>query len=426
MFTLVSQIVDIDPREAVTIGCGPFGLFRPDEKANLEANLVLLRDPHNFAVLVISVDALYIGPRLRHELEIRLSPYLEPRQILFAATHSHNAPQLDNTKPNLGMPVSSHLDMVLRRISDAAEQLVAQKGVHVEVRTRRYRVRTVVKRRWRRPFTILRTGISFFRVQSLPHPKKPRPTSEVLEFRDETGLLVAVIWVMPCHPTSLHNPAEFSSHFIGKIRSRIRDEQGSEKTAITFLQGASGDLRPPAFSRAKKDPMKCLLRVARGKEFGHFLPSDYEKWINRVYREYSTGKPLASWTLGHQTRSFLKADYIAMPLEALYLYKYDSPRFATCQVITISDLKLIAVSAEPTWGMRKRLLNSATQTTLIGCIDDAFGYFPSPREFRAGGYEATGFYEAFSLQNKARWEPLRIFEVLIRRALSAEDEKSKR
>ena len=399
MITVASSVVAINPEVATVLGCGPKNPIVPTASEKLEANIVLLGDSTGNKVLVVSVDALYIGPGLRTHLESVLSPSLKPHEIFVAATHTHNAPQLDDTKPKLGLPVPQHFHQVAFRIAEAAKELLGQAPCEVRVFSRRYRVKSVVRRRWRRPVTISRAGIGFFDIQALRNPRTGKITSEVIEFVDQDKNLMALVWIMPCHPTSFPDPRTISPHFIGEVRQRIRAKSGSEEIPVVFLQGASGDIRPPAYRAARFDFSEHLRRVLRGKIFDSFSESQYRQWVEKVFREFDSGRAMQNWKATSSETALVGSSHFTMRLNEAYDFEYSNPRFFTCHVLQIAGLKIIGVSAEPTWKMRQSLLQARPQTTLVGCIDDTFGYLPTPREFETGGYEASGFLSSFSLES---------------------------
>lgn len=427
MFHSASEVVDITPRRSIIIGCGPPELIPPPPPGQaLEANLIFLSDSNNGRLLVISVDALYVGPKLRKRLETELRDRLQPAEILIAATHSHNAPQLDDTKPRLGAPVPQHVEMVSQRILSAARRLLTQGGRQVQVQTRRYKAKSVVSRRRRRfaaPGAFQSNGLHLWQIQPMPNRRDVRATSEVLELVDELKQLTAVIWIMPCHPTSYPEPGEMSAHFIGRVREKIREENPGQNIAICFLQGASGDLRPPAYERPIVSVRNMFWRLVSGKQFGRFSRRKYDKWVDKMYVEYRFGERLSSWKINANLAPRLDSTYSKVPLRNLYSYDYEEERFASCQVIGIAGLKIVAVSAEPTWSVREELFGQAADITLVGCVDDTFGYFPTDGEFSAGGYEATGFQEAFSLRSNGAAPPL-VFKNFVKEAVMETEEKA--
>ena len=84
--------------------------------SSLEVNALLL-SAESRHIAILSVDALYVGEevisRIRSELkELGTADQLE---LLFCASHTHFAPQLDPAKPYLGGVDSAYLDLFVRR-----------------------------------------------------------------------------------------------------------------------------------------------------------------------------------------------------------------------------------------------------------------------------------------------------------------------
>lgn len=120
------------------------------------------------------------------------------------------------------------------------------------------------------------------------------------------------------------------------------------------------------------------------------------------------------------------ANYAKMPLGNLYQYEYERPRFASCQVISISGHNLVAVSAQPTWAKRQELLGESLQSMLVGFIDDGSRYFPTIGEYREGAYEDSGFCGSFSVRHKERSLPSLSFKRFIQKTLLAENRLDER
>ena len=115
----------------------------------IEANLVVLGDGQRRALLV-SIDALYAGVRLRQALEEALASHVEPLAIMVAASHTHLSPSLDFGKPALGLPDPEHLNSVVTSVVDCAVALVEGETVNVEAAFARYRSNAAINRRRRR------------------------------------------------------------------------------------------------------------------------------------------------------------------------------------------------------------------------------------------------------------------------------------
>lgn len=89
-------------------------------------------------------------------------------------------------------------------------------------------------------------------------------------------------------------------------------------------------------------------------------------------------------------------------------------RALTVQRLSIGDLALLGVSAEPVSGYAHALIAERGGTVVpVGCIDDVSGYAPTSRVLREGGYEGAAFAAHFGL-GKPRPE----FETLLRRQMA--------
>lgn len=399
----VSATVEITPDMPVFLGCGPPYVVACPPDAGFEANLILLTDESDNRVLLISIDALYVGPLLRQLVDAELGQHFEPSEVFFAASHSHNAPMLDDTKPKLGAPNVTHVTNVASRISLAAKELLARETIEVSMTVWDYRAKTAVNRRWRRPIVVLRGGVSFFRVQTLPNPiRRLRPKAEVVEFHDSQNGLVGLIWIMPCHPTSFPAADGVTAHYIGYVRDQLRLREQKRDLPVVFFQGASGDLRPPAYKPVERSFRGLMARLRRGRDFSAFLEEEYSSWVERVYEEFTKSRRHAALDSGGNGAALISVRRESIALEELIQYEYGVRRYFTCHLVRLGGFRIVGISAEPTWAIRSGLSRKFQKLTVVGCIDDTFGYLTSVRQFRAGGYEAFGFHEAFSLSNIKR------------------------
>lgn len=405
-----SAVVDISPREETFFGCGPPGPVPPDPRADLEANLLLLVDETaGCSVLFVSLDALYVGPKIRNALESGLKGFLEPDQIFVAASHTHAAPNLDDTKPRLGEVTPSHLEMVIQLVVNASLCLFAESPfseVHPEVV--QFSSGSVINRRRVVPLSYRNGRVQVFRAELLPNERKtPRVSSELVNFRDSEGKVVGCIWIMPCHPISKPNPHRLSPDFVGDVRSYLRRElMGGNSGALVFLQGASGDLRPPSHRKRQWRGMKnILVNLLYGATFLSFTPEEYAAWLNRLEAELGTATAIPAISEARDQRiGDIRVRRRELPLSRFFETS-DSLRKISFHEVSIGGFRIAGISAEPTWELRneifEELFHSTVRGALVGCIDDTFGYLVTERQARLGGYEVSGFFPSFSVTRKS-------------------------
>lgn len=405
MLVASSSVVDISPAISTYLGCGPEETVSPNPHAGLEANILLLQDSATGTKLVlISLDSLYPGPRLRKALEKGLSQVLLPESIFLASSHTHAAPQLDDSKPLLGSPVDAHFNRVSSLlIKTISAMLDNPDSVEVSCRLSKFESNSVVHRRRVVPLSPRGKSISFFRAEFLPNLRKTKPvTSELMEllYGDK---VYAAIWVMPCHPISNPSPEDVSSDYIGILRSRYRAKNQPAGPALPFLffQGASGDLRPPSFSLKSNKTVKGVLsNLVFGPRFRRFSEQESEAWVQGLEREMELRTPVALSSVSYRKLATRRQE---IPLDTFFVSDIRD-RVVSFHLVSIDRLIIIGVSGEPTWEIRNQLLSGlasgASYLTVAGCIDDTFGYVVSPNQARWGGYEVHGFLESFSIKRK--------------------------
>lgn len=420
MFTFTHRSINISDDICCVLGCGSGQLVRCCKSDDLEANIGFLKDEQGNQILFISVDALYVGALLTNSVRLQLSDLLDPHQIFIAASHSHNAPMLDDTKPLLGEPLFSHVNMIANKIAYTALQVLSEPGTQVFLRPRKYIVNTVVNRRKMVPFSISRQGVSFFRTEQVPNFKnKMVVTSEVIEFVDLDEKTQGVLWVMPCHPTSYPEPDEVSSHFVGEIRRRIRETSGKDDLPLLFFQGASGDLRPPALAKRSPGFRGLLKSLIQPQGFANFSLSDYLNWCEVVWEEFQNSPNILEQSNEHVPATIAsRREKIA--LNELYEYSYRGSRSVECHLVKLGNIELVGLSAEVTWKFRESIISPDVATTIIGCLADTYGYLASKQQREEKGYEVSGFADVFGLKIKDSVFPEQICEKLVRNTLKSD------
>jgi hypothetical protein len=100
--------------------------------------------------------------------------------------------------------------------------------------------------------------------------------ARVLKFVDSSGRPLAIVWNYACHASDFFDSLRVSAAFPGQVRKRLRSEFGA--IPVLFLQGFSGDVRPP-FTGLSPDIKSLAKRMLRGPQFKN-APSrrDWESW----------------------------------------------------------------------------------------------------------------------------------------------------
>lgn len=235
---------------------------------------------------------------------------------------------------------------------------------------------------------------------------------------------VGFLWSLPCHPTS--HPLGFghSAGYPGFGRSSLRAlTEGS--VPVLFLQGFSGDLRPPAY-RPSKGWIGLMRRALVGLEFAKFTEAGFMLWIKQVVEELM----LAHHDILNESAATgsrrLDAKRIEIPLTEYHEGESDGRKMVVHR-LSIGDVSLIGVSAEPVSAYASWLVERGGKHLVpVGCIDDVVGYAPTSKIIEEGGYEGGGFLKWFNVgQLRPRYERLlrsQLDSVLIREGRKASDD----
>lgn len=391
----------IAPEIATFLGCGPSNPVSQQPTSDLEVNVLLLRGADEKPLfLLVSIDALYVGRKLRNLVENEFEAVLEPEQIMICASHSHFAPMLDETKPLLGPVVEEHFERVseilVRCISRALDD---DQSAEVTTKHVRYRTNSAIYRRRVVPLLPKEGRFEWMRSQFLPSKsKKLDVESDLIEFWSGQTV-VGAIWVMPCHPVGYPAAEVATSEFIGVVRNYWRESVAGAAGPLpfVFIQGASGDLRPPAMQFRQWNRLQpFVVNLVFGPTFAKFSWPAWESWVADVRQEFRQALGSGSIVLSGE----LSVRRWNVPLEIFFEKTWAGERNFSIQYLRLGSLEFLGLSAEVTWLCRKELLRELGRPgiVVVGCIDDCFGYLASKSQLRWGGYEVEGFLKPFSLR----------------------------
>lgn len=396
----------INPQGSTFLGSGPPHTVGVGSSPDLEANILIFQHLEGKLNLLVAIDTLFAGPKLKEFLENKMNGIFDPDRIVIAASHTHNAPMIDETKPALGETSEQYLNFVGDKIVRKILRLIRTESIPVSVRVKSYKTKLVSYRRKRTPYLIVnRRRVQIFPTRLLPNfRKKLFPEAFIVEFLGPSGTL-AKIWIMPCHPVSYPSPVEVTANFVGSVRGAEREQSTENKDLpFLFLQGASGDLRPPAFSKRPPSFLANLVAPGAKFEYREFSPSQYRNWVEALHLEFKSASEFRP-SLPRLGENRVGISRVSVPQQKFFAQPNALGRSIELNRVDLGGgLQIFAISGEPTYKSQKWLLKGIKDSTLIGCTGDAFGYLPSFSQLLAGGYEAQGHQEDFGIQPK--WHPV--------------------
>jgi hypothetical protein len=415
VFWLCSAKVEINPEDRVFLGCGSGSHVEPDTLLDgLEANIILVwNEDKSSKVVLISIDSLFLGSEVVEGVLSSISGMFDVDEIFLAASHTHSAPMIDETKPQLGKRNDSYAALLVARISQAVSRMYSEIPVAVTLRKYQSNLGGIVQRRNKRIFELSRFGLRWGPTLARPNLRRGAvgANATIAEFADFSGVVIAALAVVPCHPVAMIGKETISSDYVGGIRAGFRREiSASQETPFVFLQGASGDLVPwwrPNWLGG--GPIKIIDQIVNGVQFPHpaFTIEALGVWCKlRLEEILSDRDKNLKLVNSEQQNHTVRSGFFGLPLakilkEAEGLEK----RQLSVHRIEIGNLRIVGVSAEVSSRFKEEIQGILGDFELVGCIRDTFGYAVSTQQYREGGYEVEGHQLHFSIKHAEGQNP---------------------
>lgn len=391
-----STAVDISPTSEVSLGAADVGKdawLGVSEK--IEANLLALWSADDeMPVLVVSVDLLYPGRILRAAVEAA-AEHLDADHVFLAASHTHQAPMTDDTKPRFGSADADYLWWLKAKISAAVELVLRPESAqHVTMSVGRSQAaHSINRRRFARFFPARQLIVNSFVFG--PNPSGTTDESVITAtLRTSDGEPIALMWNYACHPVGFPQHNTVAGHFPHVIRETARGRFGAPQLPVLFFQGFSGNTRPSATARVHS-PARRLRALIAGPLFEDMTTNGYTDWTTSLADEVLKTTDREQ---GVET-SFIATSRVIRP----------SAEFAEPLEVDISfhgiqigpDFSMLGVSGEAVaeYASTVRAMAHSEFTFCVGCIDHTFGYIPTSQIMSEGGYEGGGFRGKFDLDS---------------------------
>ena len=404
-FLISSGSVDITPRWPVALG-GFSKRIAPSTAiaSPLEANVLAIEGASS-SVTIVSVDLLYPGETLRAYLINNLGLAGKDEQLFLCASHTHSAPMTAPLMARLGVPDADYVHYAATRIT-ALIRAVAHKGEASVCTYHEGQADHSMNRRLIR-LRLTRSGLG--RSSGLgPNPKGDRDESvRILIFAKPDGRPSAIIWNYACHPTEFPGLLQISAEYPGIVRARLRAEFGD--IPVLFLQGFSGDVRPP-FAGRPPGIAGFARRVLVGPQFRRPLEGEWADW---------------SKSLAEAVALFARSPLLSPRLDALILKRIEVPepevavggsgdKSLIWHLIDCGGFRIAGVNAEPVVGYRRQLEECLSGRPLltVGCLDQPICYLPTDKMIPERGYEVEGFRSLFNFDGRFQ---SRLQEAVMRR-----------
>jgi hypothetical protein len=390
----LSTKIDITPRVPVPLaGRGYRDQVFDSVADDLEANLLAFKSESGIVVLV-ALDVLFASLDFKLTVLAALDVMLRPllADIIFIASHTHNAPALDATKPVLGKVDKGYFGFAAKRIAAAVDSILSEPNrlsstkvvlgkdqcAQAAIR-RKFGIR--ISRNW--PFVKRQINLR-------PNLKAVLSRDvDVAIGRDPDGHIVWIMWTWTCHATATYRNNDITADFPGQVRKELRQSLNLPDIPVLYFPGFCGDVRSD--QKTGKTDLVARLSTPFARPFALRNKESYDS----LCRELSLSvKTAINGAVPVQLSDHPTATRTALALQEVMTTQ--SAGELEAYFLDWGELSFFLLSAEVCSPYLKKLKALAKPVTWFsGYINHVQCYLPDDRQIAEGGYEVVGFFESF-------------------------------
>jgi hypothetical protein len=346
---------------------------------------------------LVAVDTLFCSAALKVRVMECLNPEIKSRiggALFLVASHTHNAPSLDPSKPVLGLVDRAYFEQAANAIASAINKAADGRGPCESIL--RGQASCMANARRRLKAIRIKKSAPFVEHQIFTLPSHaPDVPRDLVVFigRGSSDTPRFVIWSWPCHATAFPHQNVVSADFPGEIRKYMRLLFNDPNLPIVFLPGLSGDIRADASPNPV--PLWKRLMTPFARPFAEATTENFDllcQLLAKACRDAADGAavmPLDDWSIKHATK--------ALRLNEL-MPDTSHPGEIALSLIACGPLNILMAGAEicSTW---KPVLTPLLplNTILTGYCNDVPCYLPTDAQVLEGGYEVNGFRGSFGV-----------------------------
>ena len=410
------------------LGLPVIGGFRPFPATHVHDDLLarcIVLDDGGQRIAIVIIDILGI-PREVTDLarqQIQQTTGIKPSHVLIAATHTHSA-VTPRGPQSVFWPdeISAHARFVATRVADGVQRAVNQLEPARIGWGKANLAEEVFNRRWFCDDTSLTTnpfgGVD--RVRMNPprsHPSLDRPAGPVdpeirfISIQSTDARPVALLANYSLHyvggvPQG-HISADYFGYFARYLEQKIKARQLEPPFVAALSNGTSGDINNINFqpeSNGKRygsyEKMKEVANKVASKVQQAYQDVEYRDWVplGAIQSDMllDLRQPSESMLKHlHEAMTLPEGKYLSHRQEKVYaerIFKLeDAPRQVniSLQAIKIGETGIAAIPFETfaETGLEIKAKSSFKNTFTIELANGYYGYLPTPKQHRLGGYE---------------------------------------
>lgn len=408
------------------LGKDIIGGFRPFASKHvhdeLHARCLVLDDGnHRLALVVCDLLGIHRGVSDEARKLIRENTGIPPERVLISATHTHSASSaLGQDRFKHEQPLDEYQQFVARRIADAAACAINRlRPAEIGFGTAEA-PEHVFNRRWHmKPGTVpLNPFGEVDQVKMNPPAGSPNlvepagptdPTISFLAVRGMDGKPISVFATYSLHYVGGVGEGHISADYFGMFCSHLGQLMQAEHLDPPFVallaNGTSGDINNINFRqpRPRQEPyaqMRLVAEDVASKVHQALARIEYKKHVtlDARYRELPLAwrRPTpeqAAWaeaTLEKGPAAAGKTDLSFIYAErTMRMAEYPETAKVPLQVLRIGDVCLATMPCEVFCeiGLEFKSRSPLPRAFMVSLNHGYFGYLPTPRQHRLGGYE---------------------------------------
>lgn len=364
---------------------------------DLFAKVLIIEDDRGTRLAIVTTDLIGITPELRAAVEAQADKHgLPPESLLMNASHTHCGPELRGERM-----VRFGIDAKYAAISRAyVRQLATKIGDLLGETLQRLEASRLVYSRARAGFAMNRRLPTASGFINSPNPDGPVDHEvPVLRVLGADGKLKAILFSYACHATTL-SFQQLCGDYPGFAQQYI--EEAHPGAVALFLNGCSADQNPyprrtlelaEQHGRALANGVETALETKNVHEISPPLSVALDYSRLKFAGPPTRGEVEAEATSGNKYARF-HGQALLDELERTGKIETEFSTFPI-QAAQLGDLTLVAICGEVVvdYSLRlKRELSSDGDNIVwvAGYSNYVFGYLPSARVVREGGYEGGG------------------------------------
>jgi neutral ceramidase len=362
---------------------------------DLYVKALALEDQEGHRLVFVTADLISIPRDLRNWLqdECQKKYSLSPDSLLMNASHTHCGPELRSSKVSLYGAAAEQVSHTENYYNNLKQQVLELVGTALQ----NLQPAKIGYTHGRAGFAMNRRLPTETEPRNAPYPDGPVDHDvPILKVESEAGELKALLFGYACHNTTL-GFYQFCGDYAGFAQYDL--ETAFPGAVAMFMTGCGGDQNPqPRGELALAEHHGSTLAIAvKAGLLGPVRPIEgtLRSAIEPVELEFSTPPNRDELETLQQS----KVEYSQRRATALLKQLDEQGRIPTdyqylVQVVRLGDqVTMVALSGEVVVDYSLRLkqeLKGDAAVWVAGYSNDVFGYVPSLRILKEGGYEGGG------------------------------------